>query len=57
MGIVGDGGFGGGSATKASMAVNKSSVPRDVVILEGETADATVVHSNILVVDWDFKFW
>ena len=29
----------------------------DVVILEGETADAAVVSANVLVVGRDFKFW
>ena len=34
------------------MAVNESSAPGDVVILEREVADTAVVSSNILVVGW-----
>ena len=41
----------------ASMAVNESSAPGDVVVLEREAADTTVVSTNVLVVGWDFKFW
>ena len=29
----------------------------DVVILEGEAADPTMVSTDVLVVGGDFKFW
>ena len=39
------------------MAVNKALAPGNVVVLEGEMADAAVVSTDILVVGGDFKFW
>ena len=56
-GVVWDGRFGGSSSTTASVAINKSLVPLDVVVLEGEATDATVVSTDVLVVSGDFKFW
>ena len=41
----------------ASIAVNESLTPPDVVVLEGEATDATVVSTDVLVVSGDFKFW
>ena len=41
----------------ASVAINESLTPPDVVILEGETTDPAMVSANVLVVGGDFKFW
>ena len=56
-GVVWDRGLGGGPSTTASVAVNESLTPPDVVVLEGEMADPTMVSTVILVVGRDFKFW
>ena len=39
----------------ASIAINESLAPTNVVVLEGEAADGTVVSPNVLVVSRDFK--
>ena len=39
----------------ASVAINKSLTPPDVVILEGETADPAMVSTDVLVVGGDLK--
>ena len=37
------------------MAVNKSLVPGDVVVLEGEVTNTAMVTPNVFVVSGDFK--
>ena len=39
----------------ASIAINESLAPTNVVVLEGEAADATVVSPNVLIIGGDFK--
>ena len=39
----------------ASIAINESLAPMDVVVLEGEAADATVVSPDVFVLGGDFK--
>ena len=56
-GNIWGGRFGGGPSTSASIAINKSLAPLDVVVLEGEATDAAVIGADVLVVGRDFKFW
>ena len=39
----------------ASIAINESLAPTDVVVLEGEVADTTVVSPNVFVISGDFE--
>ena len=55
MGIVWGRGLRGGPATPASMAINESLAPPDVVILEQETADTAMVSADVLVIGRDLK--
>ena len=41
----------------AAMAVNEATAPGDMIILEGEATNTTMVSTNILVVGRDFKLW
>ena len=48
---------GRGPATLASVAINKSLALMNVVVLEGEIANTTIVSTNVLIVSGDFKLW
>ena len=55
-GIVWDRGLRGGLSTAASVAINESLTPPDVVVLEGKATDPAMVSADVLVVGRDFKF-
>ena len=56
-GVFRNGRLRGGLSTVAGVAINKSTTPHDVVVLEGKTTDPAMVSADVLVVGRDFKFW